>query len=722
MKIGLATFFVFLSCSLLAQQPPSDSIIVRNFGSGDYKASSINYSGAIDENGIIYFANENGILKYDGSEWEIIPIINFAATYSIYIASDGRFYVGGQNEYGYLEKDSINQFTYHSLRSTIGNDVEFGPFWQIEEINKQIYFCSYQGIVRYDGEGGSLIDIKNSSILNMDEELYITKLDGSLYKVENDSTYLVNDTQKWENDNIYAALPSNQDSSYVIFTSENGLFRYNTKTNKLSPINGGDNEILKKKGIYDAQVWRDSLFAISSWSDGFKIIDEKGNILTNITKASGIQTDKLHDFIIDKRGNVWAGSPFGVIYLQWHNNPQAQNFEPKTIITKTLTKYDQNEVIRSIEFHFATPGYDKLDLLYSYYLEGYDEDFSNWKSDIKKEYTNLDGGNYVFHVKAKLLDGRETEQANYQFFIPTPWYKKPLFIALMLVFIISVVIVTYRYRTMRLKQLNKRLENIINNRTKELILQREQLKEANEELIIANTELDNFVYRSSHDLVAPLKSLKGLINLAKIEAPDDRQSEYLTMMSNSVGKLEEFIKSIMEYSINSKREVTQEPVKLNDLIDSICQDLQYYDNADKVKFIKNYEPDLVIMSDEKRLKIVLSNLITNCIKYHNYDQDMPLIEINVNQHTAHDLTDIEVRDNGMGIEQEHLDKIFDMFFRASSDKAEGSGLGLYIVKDTVEKLGGKITVASDLGVGTCFTLTLNESLTAKNAKKLAVEK
>ncbi|MEQ8576498.1 MAG: ATP-binding protein, partial [Fulvivirga sp.] len=446
------------------------------------------------------------------------------------------------------------------------------------------------------------------------------------------------------------------------------------------------------------------------WNGGFKLMNADGKIVKTIDKSKGLQTNELRDFIIDKRGNVWIGSVSGISYLQWPTEYPEKGYKRSTSITEVTSKYDIDNTLTSLEFHFATPGYDKSDLQYAYYLKGYDPTFSEWKSDIKKEYTNLDGGEYSFEVKALLPDGTETAVASHAFTIPTPWYKNKYYYAIGIVIMGLAIAGFYRYRTGRLKRLNRRLETIIHNRTKELILQREQLKEANEDLIVANTELDNFVYRSSHDLVAPLKSLKGLINLAQLENPGENQKQYLSMMNTSVAKLEDFIKSIMEYSINAKREVTSENVDFDAVISSVCDDLKYYDNAHRVELIKKYPKDLVIKSDEKRLKIVLSNLITNCIKYHNYEQSEPIVKILVNQDLEKCTTSIEVADNGMGIDQQHLDKIFDMFFRASNDKAEGSGLGLYIVKDTVGKLGGHISVTSHLGEGTTFTLTLYDSI------------
>ncbi|MEQ8245302.1 ATP-binding protein [Fulvivirga sp.] len=694
---------------LLAQQ--ADSVTVRNFSTGDYKAAAINYSGVMDSNGDLYFANENGILKYDGSEWEIIPIVNFSATYSIHIGTDGRFYIGGYDEFGYLEKDSLNNYSYVSLRNSAPEETEYGTFWQIETVGHQVYFCSYGGIIRYDGEKCNIIDIENAGIIKINNEVFASELEGRLYSLAWDTTTLVNDQYELKEDNVYVALPKiGNDSTYLMFTSENGVFEYFPDSNKLKPFAQSDNNSLKKSGIYDVQIFRDSLYAITTWNGGFKLMNADGKIVKTIDKSKGLQTNELRDFIIDKRGNVWIGSVSGISYLQWPTEYPEKGYKRSTSITEVTSKYDIDNTLTSLEFHFATPGYDKSDLQYAYYLKGYDPTFSEWKSDIKKEYTNLDGGEYSFEVKALLPDGTETAVASHAFTIPTPWYKNKYYYAIGIVIMGLAIAGFYRYRTGRLKRLNRRLETIIHNRTKELILQREQLKEANEDLIVANTELDNFVYRSSHDLVAPLKSLKGLINLAQLENPGENQKQYLSMMNTSVAKLEDFIKSIMEYSINAKREVTSENVDFDAVISSVCDDLKYYDNAHRVELIKKYPKDLVIKSDEKRLKIVLSNLITNCIKYHNYEQSEPIVKILVNQDLEKCTTSIEVADNGMGIDQQHLDKIFDMFFRASNDKAEGSGLGLYIVKDTVGKLGGHISVTSHLGEGTTFTLTLYDSI------------
>jgi signal transduction histidine kinase len=145
-------------------------------------------------------------------------------------------------------------------------------------------------------------------------------------------------------------------------------------------------------------------------------------------------------------------------------------------------------------------------------------------------------------------------------------------------------------------------------------------------------------------------------------------------------------------------------VKMDDVIDSVIQDLKFYQNADKVELIRAYNSDFEVKTDPKRLNIVLSNLITNALKYHNFQQDAaPFIKVSAKVEKGFYV--LEVEDNGSGIPDEYQDKIFDMFFRAHQG-TEGSGLGLYIVIDTLNVLKGTIRFKSKTREGTIFTVNL----------------
>lgn len=230
-----------------------------------------------------------------------------------------------------------------------------------------------------------------------------------------------------------------------------------------------------------------------------------------------------------------------------------------------------------------------------------------------------------------------------------------------------------------------------------------KLQEQNEELTKINNELDRFVYSASHDLKAPLASVLGLINIAKMEKNTEMFLHYLDMMEQSVHKLDNFIKDIIDYSRNSRLEIVCEPIDLQKLVDEIYENLNYLEKSIFIKKNTRIQAESPFYTDSKRLSIILNNLLSNAINYHNVRKLNPFINMEATI-TAKEAK-IEVSDNGLGIAHEHLGKIFDMFYRASYD-SKGSGLGLYIVKETIQKLGGRISVHSELGQGTKFTLII----------------
>lgn len=229
----------------------------------------------------------------------------------------------------------------------------------------------------------------------------------------------------------------------------------------------------------------------------------------------------------------------------------------------------------------------------------------------------------------------------------------------------------------------------------------QSLLDKNEQLQKANSELDRFVYSASHDLRAPLSSLLGLIEVAKLDHPN--VDNYLDMMKGKVHDLEEFIKEIITYSRNSRMEVKKQPINLRETINEVTEALSFSVGNPDVQ-IENLVPeDLVVYTDSVRLKIVLSNLVDNALKYRDEQKEKPYIRIEAADRDG--VAVITVKDNGVGIDQLYLDRIFHMFFRAS-ETSKGSGLGLYIVKETLGKINGSIHVESSLGSGSTFMVKI----------------
>lgn len=229
------------------------------------------------------------------------------------------------------------------------------------------------------------------------------------------------------------------------------------------------------------------------------------------------------------------------------------------------------------------------------------------------------------------------------------------------------------------------------------------LKQQNEELIKINSELDRFVYSASHDLRAPLMSVKGLLNMIKLD-PDKRNRDYyLELIERSVNKLDHFISDIIHYSRNARMEVMPKEIDFHELLQESIDSLKFMEGAEKVRSLRDIRAEVPFVSDYSRLLIIFNNLISNAVRYRDSWKEDSFIKVDIRVTKKKAI--LVLADNGIGIPEEYVDSIFKMFFRANAD-SKGSGLGLYIVKGVVEKLNGTISVQSAIGVGTTFTLEI----------------
>ena len=231
----------------------------------------------------------------------------------------------------------------------------------------------------------------------------------------------------------------------------------------------------------------------------------------------------------------------------------------------------------------------------------------------------------------------------------------------------------------------------------------EEVNGKNINLEKTNAELDRFLYSTSHDLRSPLSSIKGLVNIARLETNDHKLQGYFSMMIDRVDKLDFFIKDIIDYSKNARTEIRSEPVDFNMLLEEVTDNLKYIEGAASIEFQSNVRVGHTLNADKNRLSVVLNNLLANAIKYHDPRKEKQWIDVQVSN--SNGTLKVQVSDNGIGIDPEHHTKVFDMFYRGTF-QSKGSGLGLYIVKETVAKMKGTISLESAPGVGSSFLITL----------------
>jgi signal transduction histidine kinase len=232
---------------------------------------------------------------------------------------------------------------------------------------------------------------------------------------------------------------------------------------------------------------------------------------------------------------------------------------------------------------------------------------------------------------------------------------------------------------------------------------RVELKLTNKALQKANNELNKFVYSLSHDLRSPLMSILGILHVAKTSKEKLADTDYLGLIEKSVTKLDLFIRNIIDYYKNSRVELISETIDFTNLCAGVFEALRNQDTG--IDFQTEIDQQNEFFGDVLTLKIILNNLVSNAIKYQNLKANKRFVKIKVV--VQKDFALVSVSDNGVGIEEKHLEKIFDQFFRTDTAlKKEGTGLGLYIVKEALEKINGKIKVSSQPTFGSSFDLTI----------------
>lgn len=276
----------------------------------------------------------------------------------------------------------------------------------------------------------------------------------------------------------------------------------------------------------------------------------------------------------------------------------------------------------------------------------------------------------------------------------------------------SADIVEFDYQIIQKSGLNKwvksRVKPVFNSQGK-LIQINGAIRDISEikvkELELENKikELNFYIYRITHDLRGPISSTQGLIYLAKREAKEEPLIKYINKIEESNKKIDSILLNLIEVIRTLKgTAITKELINFESIINEILLGVEHNPKRKGITINVDIKLFYDFYSDTKLINSILLNLIHNAINYHDKSTDAFIfIEIK----SQLEVLKIIVKDNGSGIAEDIKSKVFDMFYRGN-ENSKGSGLGLYIVKSAVEKLGGKIELQSNLGTGTTFSIDL----------------
>lgn len=384
---------------------------------------------------------------------------------------------------------------------------------------------------------------------------------------------------------------------------------------------------------------------------------------------------------------IWVPTFEGVAILTPGNRPKNKKL-PRVIIKSMyvdndrLFHLDESIQIKPGSFRYvfdvvALSFLDPANVQFGYKLEGIDDDWSRPNTKRTVEYTNLPFGDYELKVIASNNDGIwNTEGTSLKFSVLPFFYETWQFKLVITLVLIILGRVAYVWRTRSIKRTNKKLSKM-------------------------NNELDRFVYSLSHDLRGPLTSVIGLVGLGLKESSIATKDKYFNLIKDCNTKMDDFIRELINYSKNKNDKIVRKKFSLQTIIEEVVNGLNKRVPSNQVHFNININCDDVFKGDAARIRVVLRNLLHNSMVFSDAENPTVTIDVSYLDQQIH----FKIADNGIGIAQKYQNKIFDMFYR-SSIKSKGAGLGLYVAKQTCEKLNGAISVSSKVGYGSVFTFSV----------------
>ncbi|WP_340153893.1 two-component regulator propeller domain-containing protein [uncultured Marivirga sp.] len=690
---------------------------------------------ATGRNGLVQL-KETGIINYnrfDGLENDNVNVVTEREIKNSFFigCDDGKIFL--------LDSKGIQPYKIENSVAPTGiRDV-------YEQKDGTVWIASYKGLLRKRGDNEKFYDL-NDGLPSLDlrrifedknGNLWVASRSGGLIKIRNDEIVEVIDNNSGLNSDFILSIEEDINGDLYVGTHSGGV--------SIIKKGGGIENISLTENdqgviVFNTHIESSGRLWVVTSTGIFLIVEGEVLKLEFDRKYKGLS---LFDWLEDEHGDVWVTTNQGVIKI--YNNEinkflkdptyevesrmlnsfdgmydnectgavrslksskgklyiptlggvsvispdrMGENQDLPEVYVESLTTQDStysknsNVVLSSstirYKFDFTALSYLAPDATqFKYKLEGFDTDFLLQSGQRSVEYTNLSPGEYTFLLFATNNHGYWTkEPAKYFFTVKPAFHETIWFYLLFSIFTFFLIYSIYKWRVRAVQKMNAKLVKV-------------------------NSELDGFVYSASHDLRSPLASLLGLINLSRKDS--EHIHIYLDKMEKSIKRLDDFIAEIIDFSSNERKEVVCDEVDFKATINNIVDELSFLDSDNEVKKEIEVHQSGQFVSDNRRIAVIFRNLISNALKYSDDSKDEPFLKVFVKSNSKK--AEIEIEDNGIGISKEEQKEVFKMFYRAT-ERSTGSGLGLYIILETVEKLQGKIKMESEKYEGTRFIIEI----------------
>jgi len=547
-----------------------------------------------------------------------------------------------------------------------------------------------------------------------EKNMWITTADGlNFYDRENNSLKVFNFP-----DNDVEAFIRDSDGNLWVGSHASGIYHCNPDGTLIKRYTIEDG--LSGNSIRTIVEDNSGIFWIST-TNGINRFDRKTKEFRNYSKKDGLQGDEFlrQSFLKTRKGELFFGGykgfnsffpdslknndfmpPVYISDFQIFNKPvkfgEPDDQFPNHISESKEIKLTWLQSVFSFSFNAINYTFPEKNQ-YAYMMEGFEEDW-NYTDATRRyvTYTSLDPGEYTFKVKASNNDKLWNEKGvSLRIVILPPWWNTLWFKLLIVFTFIFIFAFVFISRLRQLKNQKIRLEKLVAIKTTELT-----------EL---NAAKDKFFSIIAHDLKNPFNTIIGFSEIlnAEIDTGDlGKSKKYAEMINFSAVHTFKLLENLLAWANTQSGKLVFNPVRLNlrEILNDEIIALNEVANGKNIQLVNCYSGDLMIIADENMIKTVVRNLISNAIKFTGRDG-----KVDVNATIYDKSIEISVSDTGIGIGKDAKSKLFRIDSNISTKGTEnekGTGLGLFLCKEFVEKHGGKIWVESEAGEGSVFKFIL----------------
>ncbi|WP_169513389.1 hybrid sensor histidine kinase/response regulator transcription factor [Flexithrix dorotheae] len=380
-------------------------------------------------------------------------------------------------------------------------------------------------------------------------------------------------------------------------------------------------------------------------------------------------------------------------------------------MNKSNISYDLND----IRFEYAATSFDdETKNEYKVYLESFDKDWSEWTSETQKDYTNIHEGDYTFKVISKNIYGTIGKVDSYSFTILPPWYRTWWMYLIYTFVAVSLIVFFVKWYSKELRRKNVKLEGIVNERTLEIIQKNELLDRQTKELVQINDSRTRFYSNISHEFRTPLTVIIGMVELLNKsirESEIDLDNKPINMIKRNGQKLLHLVNDLLDLSKleSNKMELKLVQADVIPFVKYLSESFQSLAETKKIRLsVHNNLNEIMMDFDADKMATIVSNLLSNAFKFTNNNGKIR-VGIDKKHEKGIDFFELKIQDNGIGISEGKIDKLFDRFYQVDgleTQTDQGTGIGLSLVKEFVKLMKGEIEVQSKPKKGSTFIVRI----------------